>query len=135
MEIDFEGRTWQLDLDEISLRQGVQVQAHTGLTLRKWEASLLDDDHPQFLQSYQAVYWVMLGQNGETPPPVGDTDFKVIRFFEAVIAGLEAAMKEAGAAEDAAPDPTRPAPASAPSPAPSSRKRKTAAASGGSPDG
>lgn len=135
MKIDFEGRTWQLDTADISLRQGIEIQAHTGLTLRKWEDALTDDEHPKFLESYQALYWLMLAQNGETPPLIGDVDFRLIRFFEAVITAMEAEIKAAkAAAGDEKPDPTRPAPGSPPSPARSSRKRKPAAVTG-SPDG
>jgi hypothetical protein len=136
MKIDFDGRTWQLDLDDIDLKQGIQVQAHTGLTLRKWEAALTDDDNPRFLESYQALYWVMLAQNGEPQPPeIGEVNFKVIRFFEAVITAFEAAIKDAAAsAGDEKPDPTLPPAASAPSPEPSSPGGSLAVAAE-SPDG
>ena len=107
MKIDFEGRTWDLDLESISMDEAVEITSFTGVPLAKWEAALTDADHPAWLKSLQCLYWLMRAQNSE-PVPLGTGSFAVLKFYSA----LGEAVKEEAGDQAAEADPTKPAGAS-----------------------
>ena len=67
MKIDFEGRTWQLELDEATVEQADAIADLTGLTLFGWYKSLVEPDSLGWLKSMKCLYWLMREQNGWTP--------------------------------------------------------------------
>lgn len=107
MKIEFAGRTWQLDVDELGVKQAIAVCEYTGCTLIGWQNTLADPASPGWLRAMEALYWLMLAQNsqdlGSAP---GDADFAVLKFSRAFAEGAEQEEKASGA-ESA--DPTKPA--------------------------
>jgi hypothetical protein len=104
LKIEFEGRTWQLDLDEVDMAQGETIAAYTGLSIMAWYKSLLDTDAVAWNKSARCLYWLMRQQNGE-PVPLETANFAPIRLFTAFGEGLAADSPAAEAEED----PTKPA--------------------------
>jgi len=103
VKIEFEGRAWQFEMDEITVRQGESIAAYTGLSLSAWYRSLLDPDSLSWMKSMQCLYWLIREQNGESIA-LESADFAPLK--------LMAAFNDAAAAEvasEAEPDPTRPA--------------------------
>jgi hypothetical protein len=107
LKIDFEGRTWQVELNDIGVKQAQAVTAYMGNpSLVQWAATLADTDNPGWLKSMECLYWLMRAQAGE-PVVLGESEFSVLK--------LSAAWGDAGAAAEAAKeaaadeDPTRPA--------------------------
>jgi hypothetical protein len=117
VKIEFEGRTWEFDSEEITLQQAMTIQLHTGMSIGEWEDSLdlPEDEHgnvqnpgPEWLKSLQCVYWLMKSQNGEKTP-IADADFVLSKFLQAFGEGAQgevARLKAEKAAEAAAADPT-----------------------------
>lgn len=106
MKIEFEGRTWQVDIDDLGVKQALAITAFTGGTLTAWETSLADVESPGWLAAMQCLYWLMRVQNGETLyPGPGDADFAVLKFSRAVADAIEAEAKAEQAAKAA--DPTK----------------------------
>jgi len=102
MKIDFEGRAWQFEMDEVTVKQGEVIAAYTGLSLSAWYRSLLDPDSLGWLKSMQCLYWLIREQNGEGIP-LESADFAPLK--------LMAAFNDAAGAEtsaEAEEDPTRP---------------------------
>lgn len=130
MKIEFQDRTWDLDELGITNKQAEKIRDHTGLSVQRWLASLNDRDAFAWESSFDALYWLMLQQDGKTDVAIRDVDYPVYRFMEAYIE----AMKAAQPAEEAEPDPTRPPAASAPSRAPRSPK-PTSHSGEAAPDG
>lgn len=132
MKIEFEGRTWQLDADDITNRQSEKIFAHTGLSVSKWLNELEREDDPsRFLPAWEGLYWLMLQQNDETGTAISDVEFAVYKFAAAFMEAAEALAP----AKEAEPDPTRPPAGSAPSPVPATRKAGSGRGGGVKPDG
>lgn len=132
MKIDFEGRTWEFDESEITVKQGIVIHLAHGITIAEFSQGLITMD----ARALQAGYWLMLQQNGVIKP-IAELDFKAVPFAEAYanarlaeIAAEEEAEKARKAAEQARLDagldasdraaavvPTSPLPADPPSPA------------------
>lgn len=116
MKIEFEGKTWQLELDEVDMLQGETIGAYTGLSIMAWYKSLFDTDALAWNKSARCLYWLMREQNGE-PLPLETLNFAPVKLFEA----LGVALSDTPAAEAAPENPTRPGAGSAgaePSPSP-----------------
>lgn len=92
MNINFEGKDYHLDLDEIDVQQARTIKRQTGLTLLQLQKGLEDVD----VDSMVALYWLMMVQNGTTVD-MNKVNFPVVKFGEAVINAL---MEEAKAAEE-----------------------------------
>ena len=119
MKIEFEGRVYDFDLDELDVEQALRIEKHIkaaglGETLLEWEQGLEKASAPCF----QALGWLIL-RGGDLSVRIGDVNFKVMKL--ARVWG-EAAERERAAAQEE-PDPTTPAgsstpgtPASTPSP-------------------
>ncbi len=125
MKIEFEGRTWGVDVDALGVKQAVAITDYTGGTLLAWEKALADVDSPGWLRAVQSLYWLMLAQNSETTDPgPGDADFAVLKYSRAAaeaMAAEEEAEKAGKAAEAEKPGPTSPAGAARPVPRPGPR--------------
>jgi len=124
LKIDYQDRAWQLDLDEVTLEEGIAIQDYLGVTLGQWYSDLFDIKSMNWLKSAACAHWVMLGQNGEQQPPIGSYRLPVLVFADALLTAIQAVMPEE---EEKPPDPTpgRRRPASARSPAPSRTRTPT----------
>ena len=111
MIIDWEGRKYALDFEEITISQAEALEDYTGRPLGEWLEQLDQGAHTS-VKILRPVCWLMLAQNanGEQPPPIGTLDFKLLRFAEAFDAAelTEAERRTVDAAGQ--PDPTRAAP-------------------------
>ena len=141
MIIHFEDRDWELNLDKLTLQQGIAIQMHTGLSIAEFEDTLdvgedengnLRDPGPKWLICLGCVYWLMHQQGGDVFP-IAKADFVLSEFLQAMGEAMQAELeriKAERAAEEAEPDPTPPAsppssPPGPPSPAPGSPKATT----------
>jgi hypothetical protein len=106
VKIDFAGRMWDLDTDELTLAQGVVITGRMGGSLADWDAALEDPRSPGWLTGIQCLYWLMLQQDGQRVA-IGDVDFKVLQFSQAVADAVKREEDAAGAGAE--PDPTQPA--------------------------
>lgn len=107
MKIEFEGVTRKLDVDDLSVKQAVAITEYTGGTLVTWEKTAADPELPGWLRAMEALYWLMLAQNGETTDPdPGGSDFAVLKFSRAF---AKATAEEEKTAGGEAADPTKPA--------------------------
>lgn len=96
MKLEFEGRTWDFDPDDLDVRQASVLHLTHGMTIRAWSDGFAELDY----RSYHFAYWLMLQQNGVIRP-IADCNPKVVEF---IVAYQEA---QAAAAEDEPePDPT-----------------------------
>ena len=68
MKIEWEGRAWPVDVDELSLQQAVVMTGRMGTSMTEWEKTLLDPDSPLWLTAVQCFYWLMLSQDGQQVP-------------------------------------------------------------------
>lgn len=105
MKITFEGRDWEFDETEITVKQGIAIYLVHSITIAEFSEGLVMLD-PRALQ---AGYWLMLQQNGVVKP-IADCDFRAAAFAEAYatarVAEQEAekqAEAEQAAAEAAGP--------------------------------
>lgn len=103
MKIDFEGRVWDFDPHDISVKQGTAIAGHTGLSPHAWYKSLTDTDSLGWLKSMQCLYWLMREQAGESIP-LKTAEFATLKLFLAFSAAIEAEIPDEAAEED----PTRP---------------------------
>ena len=122
MKIEYDGETYQFDDQDITLKQAMVVQLHTGLSISAWQDALNVEDGtdpgPEWLKSIQCLYWLVMAQNDITVP-IADADFKVARFLSAYAA---AAKAESDAKPPEPPDPTKGTQSPHPSPERASRK-------------
>lgn len=127
MKIDFEGRTWRYEEDEITIAQAETIEAEgpwewaerteggeplsrSGRSMWDWRQAVSANN----ARAYRVLYWLMRAQNGE-PIPLGQADCAylklIVAFREAWLAEVQAAAEAEGE-----PDPTKP-PATPPTPA------------------
>lgn len=99
MKIEYEGRTLEFDLEEITVSQATTLKRKLGLTLLKLDAGLAEGD-PDALR---AVYWLVNEQSGKRTD-IDELDFKIVKFANAIQEAIEAeAAEEAAAEEEGAP--------------------------------
>ena|SRR5258708_6654578 len=89
MKIDYDGRAWELDLDDIGLKQAMVIQSHMGMSVTAVLALLDHPDSLDWVRVVACVHWVMLAQDGQERPL--DADFPVIRFADAFVTAIQAA--------------------------------------------
>jgi hypothetical protein len=116
MIISWQGREYELDFSDITIKQAETVEKLTGMTIGAWLGMVstgFDINSAQFLPMLKVIYWLMLDQNGEKTPAAA-VDFPMLRFGRAFMAG--AAAEAAAAGEPVAePGPTQiPSPGTAP---------------------
>lgn len=117
MKLDYEGRTWQLDIEDVTTRQGEAIWDETGLSILGWWKSLTDADSRVWVKSMRCLYWLMRAQNND-PVTLQEADPVPLKLLQAFNAGAKAEQ-----APDAEPDPTMPGalPDAAPAPDTASR--------------
>lgn len=133
MKIDYDGRTWDLDILAVPVSQCEAVEKYTAAKgMGDW-SNMLDAGNTKAII---ALWWLMRKQAGEATGPVsqpGD-DFRPLAllaaYADASKAGLEAALAAAEASAADEPDPTS-LPGS--SPAPSAATTTTAGGAAGPP--
>jgi hypothetical protein len=109
LKIEFEGRSWLLEMDEVGVKQGEKIAKYTGgLTVMGWWKSIIEVEEPGWLKSMQCLYWLIHEQNRE--PVDMDSDFAPLKLLAAFnkACGEEQASTEKSAAEGEE-DPTKPA--------------------------
>ncbi len=104
MKIEFANRTWEVEPNDLSLTQAVVITGRIGGSLADWDAALEDPKSPGWLAAVQCLYWLMRQQDGDRVA-IGDVDFAVLRFSQAV---ADAVTREGNAATEAEMDPMRP---------------------------
>jgi len=106
MKIEYAGRVWDFDLEEMDVDQCVAVEKYVGKGLGEWANQMGAGS----VKAIIALWWVMREQAGESPGPVsqpGD-DFRPVR----LLAAFHAADAEPD--PDPEPDPTLTSPALSP---------------------
>lgn len=101
MKVEFEGRTWEFDPDDLDVRQATVLHLTHGMTIKAWSDGFADLDY----RSYHFAYWLMLQQAGIVRP-IADCNPKVIDFIVAYQEGRTAEAAAQAAEEVPEPDPT-----------------------------
>jgi hypothetical protein len=83
MRLNYEGRDYTFDLEEITLQQARTIKSQCGITLLGLEAGLENGD-PDALR---AIFWLMLVQNGEQAD-IDRVDCKIVKFARAIDAAV-----------------------------------------------
>ena len=104
MIIEYEGRRCEFEFDDITVKQAMKIERHTGLKLTEWGDALAAEQGMNLL-ALQALGWLVLS-GGEGA--VEDTDFKLAKLGAAFAAAMTAAGEQAADA----PVPTVAVPAS-----------------------
>ena len=105
MKIEYEGRVYDYDLDDLDVEQSLKIEKHIGGTMLDWEQGLAKAS----VACFQALGWMIL-HGGDLSVPISSVNFKVMKL---ATAWAEAQAAEAAAAEDE-PDPTTPGGSSTP---------------------
>lgn len=101
MIIEYEGKRYEFNFDDITVKQAIKIEKHTGLTLSQWGRELGEG---QSATAIQALGWLIL--HGGRDIPIDDCDFKMVKLgeaFERAAAALDAAQKAREDAEAAGP--------------------------------
>ena len=91
MNVDFEGKTYALDIEDIDVRQAMVIKVKTGYNLLQWQAALEQAD----VDAIKALYWLMLAQNG-VGSDIDQVNFKLIKFANAIKAAQKAEKTDDG---------------------------------------
>lgn len=97
MIIDYDGERHEFEFDDITVKQAMKIEKHTGLKLTDWGDALAGEDGMN-MQALQALGWLVL--SGGTGA-VDDADFKLAPFGTAFAAALAAEAAKRKAEEDA----------------------------------
>lgn len=89
MIVNYDGKEYTLDLDELTTNEAKYIKHETGMTLLKLQEGLLEVD-PDALT---ALYWLMMKQSGISCD-MRRVDFKIVRFSEALINAISAESGE-----------------------------------------
>ena len=79
MIIKYDGQEYPFDFDEVSVKQGIKIEAFMGCSFDEWGRKLQAGD----LKARQALGWVIL-HGGDLSVPVEDTDFKMVALGQAL---------------------------------------------------
>lgn len=118
MIITYEGRQYPFDFEEITVKQAIKLEKHTGMKLAEWDAALQEGN---VLEALQALGWLIL-DGGDLGKDIADTDFKFVKLGEAFAAVMAIEQAAQAAAEAAGPTRNPPPPngsGGGPIPAPS----------------
>jgi hypothetical protein len=113
MKVEYEGSVYDMDLEEITVRQAKVIKTKCGLSLKGLEDSLQEGD----ADGLRALFWLMLENSGEHVD-IDSVDFKIVKFANAV----QAASKAEAEARRAVPAP-KAAATKSPKPVVSATKR------------
>ena len=103
MIIDYEGRSYEFDLDDLTVKLAIRIEKHIGGPMIEFEKGMATGS----AACYQVIGWLIF--HGGDATPIGDVDFKfgkLAKAFEAA-AAKEAEAEKAKA--EAGPDPIVPA--------------------------
>jgi hypothetical protein len=100
--IDYEGRSYEFDSDDLTVKQALKIEKHIGGPMLDWEKGMATGR----ADCYQALGWLIFHGGDQTP--IAEVDFKfgkLAKAFEAA-AAKEAEAEKAAEAAKAGPDPT-----------------------------
>ncbi len=106
MIVEYEGGRYDFEFEDITVKQAMKIEKHTGSSLTQWGDRL--EQGNDFI-ALQALGWLILF---EGKGAVDDADFKVTRFGNAFIKAMTELAEQRKAAEASAPVPTVAVPAS-----------------------
>jgi hypothetical protein len=95
--IEYEGGTYDFDLDDLTVKQALKIEKHIGGPMIEFEKGMATGS----AACYQALGWLIFHGGDQTP--IADVDFKFGKLSKAFEA---ASLKEAEAQAAAEPDPT-----------------------------
>ena len=104
MIIDYEGRQYPFDMDDMDIRQALKIEKHIGGTIGDFTNGLMETIRAD---CYQALGWLIF--TGGDSTPIADVNFKFGKLSKAFgeAADREAAAEAAAkAAAGELPDPT-----------------------------
>ena len=105
MNIDYEGESYPFEFDDITVKQAMKIEKHTGLSLTDWGDALAAEKGMN-LAALQALGWLVLSGGAGA---VDDADFKLTKFGDAFGKALAVLAAEQKAAEPAVPTAAVPA--------------------------
>lgn len=104
MIIEYEGKRYEFDFDDVTVKQAIKIEKHTGLTLSEWGKDL---EAGSSAVAIQALGWLVLHDGRDIP--IDDCDFKMVKLGEAFAkAAEEEAAEEARRIAEEAAGPTVP---------------------------
>ena len=95
MIIKYGDERYEFEFDDITVKQAMKIEKHTGLKLTDWGDALSADDGMNML-ALQALGWLVLCEGHGA---VDDADFKLVAFGNAFGTALAALAAEQKAAE------------------------------------
>ena len=103
MIIEYDGKEYPYDSDDLDVDQALAIEKHTGGPLLEWQKGLITAD----VKSTQALGWLVL-HGGDAAVPIASVNFKFSKFRNAFDAAYEKQAAEEKAAKEAeeAADPT-----------------------------
>jgi hypothetical protein len=84
MKVAYEGKEYELDLDEIDVKQARTIKAATGLTVMQVQRGMLEVDPDAMV----GLFWYMKVTNGETCN-IRTVNFKLGPFSESIVKAIE----------------------------------------------
>ena len=110
MKIDYAGKLWDFELEEMTVGQCEAVEKYCGKGLGEWANQMSAGG----VKAIVALWWVMRKQSGESPGPISEPgeDFRPVKLLSA----FHAADVEPEPEPVAEPDPTGRPSASSPEP-------------------
>jgi len=99
MIIHWQDRDWQVEFDDLTMKQAEVIEAETGMTIGAWLDTLsseegFDPESTSFLKTLKVIYWLMLDQNGDKTP-IGAVDFSLLKFGTAFVEAMAAEAAQA----------------------------------------
>lgn len=93
MIIDYDGQSYPFDLDDVTVKQALNIEKFMGCSFADWGKKLQDG---QDLRARQVLGWLILHPDDGTA--IEDTDFKMVRLGAAIDKAFaaEAAPAESG---------------------------------------
>jgi hypothetical protein len=99
VQIEWDGKSWEFDPEDINFRQGEQIYRYYQLTIEAYSDGL---DHMD-QRSFHVAYWLMRQQAGEKSLGLANCgDVKVVPYMLALTEARLAAAKTEQEAQDAA---------------------------------
>jgi hypothetical protein len=92
--ITYEGKAYDFDLADMTIKQAMKVEKHIGGPMDKFEKGIASGD----LACFQALGWLILHGGDDTP--VADVDFKISRLSQAFAEAVQAEAEEEAAKAD-----------------------------------
>lgn len=93
MNIEFEGESYTLDLDEIDVSEARTIKRQTGMSLIKFQEGIYEVDPDSLI----LAYWLMMKQSGKPAVDPQKVNFKIVKFSNAIV---DAIVREKAEAEE-----------------------------------